>query len=122
MAVELVSGPRYLDKNKLYGLRPGEQVILSQMPKDYSPGWKNRRISKKEIGVSPEFNKAHQEAVETAKRIETSPRVDPIAEGLVVMSSEQELLGCFRDLRVEVMRDAITGHRIKGFTLIGVPR
>ena len=119
MAVELTNGLKYLDQRKLYGLKPDEQIICSRT---YSQGWRSRRIPQKEIGVSSEFNKAHQEAVETARRIEAGPKVDPIAEGLGSMSSEQELQGCFKDIRVVVMKDVVAGHRMKGFTLIGVQR
>lgn len=119
MTVE--TGPKYLDQRKLYDLISCEQIIFSQISTDYSPGWKNRRIRQKDIGVTSEFLKAQKEALEVAREIETSSKFEP--EGACgSMTSMQELQGCFKNIRVEVMRDVVTGHRVGGFTLIGVPK
>jgi len=120
MAAGIEAGPKYLDQNKLYGLKPGEVTLFSR---SFSCDCfcRTMRIRQKDIGVDPEFLRAQQEMQEKAVRIETSPRVDPIKEGLASMTSGQEIQGEYGDIRVEILRDPITGHRLKGFILIGRP-
>lgn len=107
-------GPKYLDRSKLYKLEGGEEVIFSIV--NAGDGWKAKRIRKQAMPKDSKFLELWGEALETARRIESGPVVEGAG------SMEMELQGLYKDVRVAVARNPITGHAIKGMTLIGVPR
>ncbi len=115
-AKQEISGPKYLDKRKLYRLSEGEEVLYSIHPPDDNPLKPKRKLSAAIIDQDPKVIKLLASAKADAKKIESSPTT---IEGIGMAS---ELQGYYRDVRIVPARDVVLGHRIKGWTLIGVPR
>jgi hypothetical protein len=113
---------RRLDEDWLYGLGKREQVLFSIFPDTAPTITKSgmvtfvKRISRKKMETDQDFKKLHREALNKARKIENGPAITSFGP------IDMEMQGHFKDIRVEVARNTLTGHRVKGFTLIGVPR
>lgn len=107
-------GPKHLDKRKLYGLKEGEEVLFSQFRP--TSGTLFKRISPKKVEGDMELRDLHKEVLAIAKRME---------EGSILEESggmDIEMQGYFKDIRVVPAKHPITGHTVRGFTLVGTPR
>ncbi|OGH24836.1 MAG: hypothetical protein A3B47_00040 [Candidatus Levybacteria bacterium RIFCSPLOWO2_01_FULL_39_24] len=101
------AGRPILDKGKLYELTGKEQVLFS-----LSIGYE--RTSKKEIETDLKLKELRKKISSIAKFMNEQ-----------VMPEDSSSLGAgdyYRDVRIVVRRDPITGRMTKGFTLIGVVR
>ena len=107
--------PQYLDPKELYGLQDGERVLYSMNP-EIPVRDLVRELPPEEIDQDPAVIDLHARALADAQRIGSLPTtVDE-------MGMASELQGYYTDVRVIPARHDILGFRIKGWTLIGVPR
>jgi len=104
--------PRCLNQRIVYKLEGDEEVMFS-LGQGKSP---TPRITLGEFGADPKMLKLLGKASEMARKIESGPELQESG------SMDVELQGCYRDIRLAVQRDTITGEMIRGITLIGVRR
>jgi hypothetical protein len=122
-AQQELSIPQHLDPKELYGLKDGEEVLYSILPNG-KPAytWEDaeekylRVFSPGEIDADPAVTDLFATAQKDARQIQSSPTV------VDKMGMASELQGYYKDVRVVPARDIIRGHRVKGWTLIGIPR
>jgi len=109
------NGPKYLDKSTLYGLK-GKEVVLFSVFGTAEDGLLSRRLRGNMMEIDLNLRKFQEEVLEVARKIEAG-------EVSRFLSAETEdLRGRFKNVKVVVAKHPVTGHRLRGFALIGTPK
>lgn len=112
-----VEAPKYLDPKALYGLQEGEEVLYSLFSNATPVMDHEKAFPHEEIDQDPIVVELFTRAQAHADRINLSEHT--VVDG---MDMADEVDGYYRDVRVVPARSVVLGHRIKGWTLVGVRR